>query len=307
MPSRTAGAVCPISASPPNSGHPGPPPAAGWAAQLAACRNAKFDAVAETYRRTGLDAGHPDGALAAANIEFTIRYYVRLALLRSGPARRRLHRTIDPRGAEPVFAAAAEGRGVLLVSAHLGDFDIVGSWLAARTGRAVVVAADRLPQAARQWWFEDVRRAAGLTVRDRRLTRVATVEADLQAGRIVLWMLDRAAPGPRLDGRLLGCDAQLPLMPFVLARRTGARMICATTVTAADGRRRVLSGPRTVVDRRAADPATVVGELANQLGEQIRTSPWQWHVPAAVEQLSIAPVEVAGAAAVLPTDLRRSA
>ena len=134
------------------------------------------------YRHAGLgDDGDLD-AVVQANLEFTYRYYGRLTQLRCSAARAALFETVDPRGIERLTDALSGKRGVILTSAHVGDFDIVGSWLAQAMGVKVVVVTDAVAERTRQVLFDDVRRAGGLILRRRYDTRLADLERTFGRG-----------------------------------------------------------------------------------------------------------------------------
>lgn len=278
-----------------------PPDARLWARALGAAPNAKFAATAEVYRHAGLARPRTLEALMQANIEFTYRYYVRLAQLLRTASGARLRASVNPSGSERLIHVASRGRGVMLVSAHLGDFDVVGSWLAHTLGLEVVVISDAVPQGAREAFFQHVRRSAGLLLRRRETTGLAQVQADLRAGRVVLWMLDRRPTGPAVEGSLLGQPAWLPgALPF-LRRRTGCSLLPAVTTTGGDGVRSLHVGAEVCL-RTHGSSSRMLDELAKTVGAGIRRAPWQWHVPVDPAQLCFAWIaaDVSGAPGVRP-------
>jgi KDO2-lipid IV(A) lauroyltransferase len=259
-----------------------------WSQVLGKLPNQKFAVTEEIYRRTELVQTADAASIAAANVEFTYRYYARLERLRHGATRQRLHAAVDDSGADDLHTALRTGRGVVLVSAHLGDFDVAGSWIAQRLGREVVVISNEVPEAVRQRWFEDVRRKSGVLLRRSNQTRFADVQSDLRRGRVVLFMIDRLTPGPALEGCLLGQPAQLPVAPYALARQTGATLICGTTTTERDGRRLLTAQRPGQAAEDRHDASSVVSAAADILSRHIRRCPWQWHVPADVRELPFA-------------------
>ena len=244
--------------------------------------NEKFRATADVHRHVGID-----DASVEANVEFTYRYYCRLLRLRSAVARSALLESVDPSGSERLLEAAARGRGIILASAHLGDFDVVGAWLAKVMELEVVVITDAVAERSRQAFFDGVRRAGGLIVRRRADTRMADIECDLARGRVVLWMLDRTARGPAVQGQWLGQPALLPVAPYVVARRTGCSLIAGATITGGDGRRSLVIGDALRIDAGSGDLGETLSTLAATLCDAIRAAPWQWHVPVRLEQLSL--------------------
>jgi lauroyl/myristoyl acyltransferase len=262
-----------------------PPPAAWWARALAAVGNDKFAATRRTYLDVGLaEDGDAVDALVAANVEFVHRYYARLGRLWSVRGRRQLTSAVESSGTAPLRAAVADGRGMVLASAHLGDFDVAGAWLAQTLGREVIVVNDQLTPHFRQTAFDCVRTAAGITLRRRASTSLRTLAVDLHAGAILLWMVDRVAPGPTLTTTFLGRPTQIAAGPLMLARRTGAAVVCGSTTTDRDGTLCLrLAPPLRANVGRTVQPTLDV--IAATLTNDIRACPWQWHVPADLGEL----------------------
>ena len=237
------------------------------------------------YRHAGFGDDRNLDDVVQANLEFTYRYYCRLTQLKSTAARAALFETVDPRGIGRLTDALSGKRGVILTSAHVGDFDIVGSWLAQAMGVKVVVVTDAVAERTRQVLFDDVRRAGGLILRRRHDTRLADLERDLRAGRVVLWMLDRAARGPAVKAQWLGRSAMLPVAPYALARKTGCALIAGVTTTRDDGSRLLHIDEELRISPSGTDPGQALTALATTLSDGIRHAPWQWHIPVRLEQL----------------------
>lgn len=245
-------------------------------------RNEKFVMTARVYRHARLAPEWQLPGLLRANAHFVCRYYARFSTLHLGFQRRRLVASVEGSGASTLARAGCD-RGVLLASVHLGEFDIAGAWLAHELGREVVVITDRLTPRTRQAFFDGARTKSGLVLRRRALTRLHDVEGDLARGRVVLWMFDRAEPGPTIATSLLGRPARLPVAPIIVSRRTGAALICGTTCTDSSNILHVHTTEPMELDDRPA--SAVLAQLTEQLGAAIRRCPWQWHVPADANQL----------------------
>src|SRR5205085_1380642 len=102
--------------------------------------------------------------MVAANIAHTLRYYRRLLRLADARERGRMHAEVDGAGVELLEEALGAGRGVILVSGHIGEFDLAASWLAQVRGLPVVVPVARVDP-LRQPLFDRTRVAAGLDLR----------------------------------------------------------------------------------------------------------------------------------------------
>lgn len=274
---------------------PEPPTPAAWASLLGQVPNRKFEATTRAYEMAGFAPAGDLPRLVAANVEFAYRYYTRLARLRYAGPRRRLLASIDPAGTTPLREAVAQNAGVLLVSAHLGDFDIAGAWIAQEMGVEIVVVADPVAEPARQRWFDSIRRASGIIIRTRGATRLEDVETDLRRRRVVLFMLDRRSPGPGIAGELMGRPALLPLAPYVLARRTGAQVVFGSTTTHAGGHQDLLTERLCVLDEGEITATAFLAPLAHAMTRHVCRCPWQWHVPADFDQLAYVTEQYNGA------------
>jgi lauroyl/myristoyl acyltransferase len=139
-------------------------------------------------------------------------------------------------GQAVVDAALAEGRGAVVLTAHLGNWELAGRVLAWRHRRPthVVVAEEADPG------VERFLRGGPAPVRFVTLARpTAAVElvAALRRNEIVALQGDRAL-GSRGDVgvRFFGAEAPFPVGPFVLARAAGAPVVPAFCLLGRDRR-----------------------------------------------------------------------
>jgi KDO2-lipid IV(A) lauroyltransferase len=171
---------------------------------------------------------------------------------------------------EVLAAARTRGRGVLLVTAHLGCWELLAAWLARELGGAAVVTGrvrnppvDRLLQARR--------RRLGLEVLPRH-HGVRPVLRALAAGRVVGVLVDQntrvasaplpflghPAPTP-LGAARIACRRQVPVVPAVLVRQD----------------HHWLARHGGALDP-GADPLALAGRCNALLGDWIRRNPAQW-------------------------------
>jgi lauroyl/myristoyl acyltransferase len=170
--------------------------------------------------------------------------------------------------------AAAEGRGLVLVTAHLGNWELGGRLLAARLGRPthVVVAAEADPGVER---FLRGSPAPVRFVRRRDPTAVVPLVAALRRNEVVALQGDRAL-GTRGDApaEFFGAPAAFPLGPFVLARAAGAPVVPAFCLLGRRARYTIVMAPpiRVSAGGEAAALATWVAVLETM----VRRAPEQW-------------------------------
>lgn len=255
--------------------------------RVAARVNRKFAVTKAAYRAAGLADGTELDRLVGRNVAFTFGYYARAPLLLDGRQRRRLQHTFDVSGADRLVEARARGQGIVLVAAHVGDFDLAGSVLAEKFGLPPVVCAARVGSRTRQAWYDRVRTACGFTFRPKGPTAFERLLADLRRGGLVITMLDRASGRYGTNVRFLGLEARIPATAFLLAASTGAPMLSAVTFRRVGGRRVLALGtPQRATDPADADAcAATMRHAADEISAHIRAAPSQWHVPAYPHEL----------------------
>lgn len=172
--------------------------------------------------------------------------------------REALIEAVEVRGEEHLRRAYRAGRGVIVLSVHLGNWEWGAAALAAR-GHRMHVAARRHERPAIEAMFERRRRAFGL----RRLAgRVLWPEAArlLRRRQCVALMGDRIAPGTRHS---------VCAWAGALARRTGAIVLPAVTLRRGRGRYVVIVDPPLSPDACASGGfrAAMRRHLARHLSE----------------------------------------
>jgi phosphatidylinositol dimannoside acyltransferase len=262
-----------------------------WARPLVCVRIGKFVATRSAYRRTGIASTTDElDAMVAANASHTLRYYRRLVRLANARERMRMHAEVDGSGVALLERALSRGRGVILVSGHIGEFDLAASWLAQVRGVPVVVPVART-DLLRQPMFARVRSSAGLDLRRAEKTTLRQLEWELAQNRIVVVMLDRRCTGSACATSLFFAhDAAIARTPALMGWRTRAPIITGATHTV-DGRS-VLS-LASLLDADAFDNShgcragisALTNALVRDLEALIAAHPEQWHVPSDLMQL----------------------
>ena len=205
------------------------------------------------------------------------RARVRANLARVRPAagaaeRERLVARIE--GDEHLLAADAERRGLVLVTAHLGNSELGGRLLAARLQRPtyVVVAAEVDPGVER---FLRGGPAPVRFVRRGDPTAVLPLVAALRRNEIVALQGDRAL-GTRGDMLVdfFGEPAPFPLGPFMLARAAGAPVVPAFCLL--DSELRYTIAMAKPIHVAGGAEAAALAEWVGVLEAMVRRAPEQW-------------------------------
>jgi KDO2-lipid IV(A) lauroyltransferase len=126
-------------------------------------------------------------------------------------------------GLRHLDAVMARGRGVLAVSAHLGNWELLGAALVSR-GYPVHVITRPLFDDDSNRMLNAWRRKVGLVVHSREAALLAAARA-LRAGEIVGALLDQDTHGQGMFVDFFGRPAHVPTALFKLARRFDAAIV----------------------------------------------------------------------------------
>jgi KDO2-lipid IV(A) lauroyltransferase len=255
-----------------------------WERAVTALPNRKLAAAEAVYVHAGLCHRAHAERLAKESLQFSWRYYLHLAAMLDRRRREQLTQTVTIEHPERLRAALAEGRGLIIACAHLGEFEVVAARLAEATERQIVAVVDTVAQRSRQAFFDAVREACGLVLRRATTVQISDLANDLAAGRILALMVDRAPRSSSVGVQILGRDAQLSVLPYVLASRTGAPVLAAAAHNL-DADTRVAKFGELHQGVCAGHAAELTQSIAAELGCFIREAPSQWHVPADINQL----------------------
>ena len=186
----------------------------------------------------------------------------------------------EPWGWEHVEAARRAGRGMLLVSGHLGNWELGGAYLAAR-GIGLDVVARRMGNPLFDGYVTQTRTRLGMEVvydadAVRRIPR-ATRE-----GRAVALLVDQGVKGLASSYvPFFGRPAKTPRGPAVFALRLGVPTIFVAVVRQPSGRYRMFFEPVVVEETgdRERDTDAIVAGYTAQLERYVGRTPEQyfWH------------------------------
>lgn len=179
-------------------------------------------------------------------------------------------------------AAFAEGKGLLLILPHMGNWEVAGA-VARDLGMPVLSAAENLANPLITQWFLDVRKMAGidivLTGRGARATG-ALIER-LKAGETVALLADRDVTGRGIPVKFFGESTTMPAGPIALAVKTGAPVLVAGSYFEdGPGHRYIVSDPLPIPEEGSREERIAAGAqlLAAALEERILHKPEDWHL-----------------------------
>ncbi len=184
-------------------------------------------------------------------------------------------------------AARATGRGVMLLSAHLGPYeDVARSLLLHGVPLLAVTKAAYDPRL--DFVFERLREGLPTVARDEAGAAMRMVR-HLRRGDVLGVPMDLASRVPSVSAPFFGVPAQTPVGPARIALRTGAAIVVCTAVRAKTQKGQPLAYAMRVtpvttdeLERPDATPEQVLtARINDELCERIRGLPeaWPWMHP----------------------------
>ncbi|MFQ6058891.1 MAG: lysophospholipid acyltransferase family protein [Anaerolineae bacterium] len=186
---------------------------------------------------------------------------------------------VEASGWEHLDAALEQGKGVLMVGVHFGNWDLAGLALAMRS-YPINAVADSFRSERLNRLVLKTRQARGIKIIPlgyalRRIYRA------LKGNEIVALVFDRPALEDGVLVRFFGQPALWPAGPAILALRTGAPLIVGYLVRRPDntftGQMQPLSLPKTSGDT-ARDVQALTQKMVNVFEGFIRRYPDQWYM-----------------------------
>jgi len=187
---------------------------------------------------------------------------------------------VELRGREHLEAARRVGRGVIVATGHLGNYELGAAWLAALGYPVHGIVEDVHPSILKL--LEQYRTATGMrTISRNRGARDAY--RVLKSGEILLVVADRVI-GDVSDGvEVPFCDGlrAVPRGPAQLSLATGAPIVLGFAVRTPEGPRRyrITLEPPIMPDGTEPDAAVILTrKIADRVAAAVRAHPDQWFV-----------------------------
>ncbi len=192
-----------------------------------------------------------------------------------------LRHLLHAEGVEHLEAARARKRGVLVISAHMGSWEVAAAiWSA--TVAPVSLFAEELEPAELFEWYRCTRARLGISVLPLTRAGLRQVLQALDNQEMVVTAIDRDVLGTGITIDFFGHPALIPEGPAAIALRRGTPLLPVAVFRLPDDTFKAVGYPPIFAEPtgdRPGDVKRVTGELVQRLEMMIRDHPEQWHVP----------------------------
>ncbi len=251
---------------------------------LAARVSKRRSAVEKNLARvTGLEPGSSSlDDLVVASFRSYARYWLEtFRLVREG--RDFFLERFKGIGEEHIDEALARGKGVIVVVAHMGNWDAAGAWVGARGNRLVTVAEVLRPRRMFDF-FRDHRARLGMTIYPAEKGATERLAEAVNSGAVVPILGDRDLKGTGPEVTFFGGRVTFPGGPASVLFRTQAPLLVAAVYSKRlpDGRygwEAHISAPLDAPTERSDGAIVEVTQaIAREMERLISKRPEEWHV-----------------------------
>lgn len=192
--------------------------------------------------------------------------------------RRGMRAIVNVTGREHLEAALAAGNGVILATAHMGNWEVMGA-MCRDIGVSFTTVYRPLDNPLLDRWIRETRAAAGQEMVPKWGALRPMLKA-LRKGGMVVLLVDQDARGHGVFAPFFGAPASTIPTPAELALRTGATLLTGTSVRVGPGFRYngAVDPPVEVRETtdHAADLARITADINARIEAAIRRAPEQW-------------------------------
>ena len=193
--------------------------------------------------------------------------------------------TMRPRlhvkGAEYLEEARALGKGVLVVSCHMGSYEVCAAIWSATLAPVSFFAEELEPRELFEW-YRETRARLGISVLTLDFGGIRKVLQALQDQEMVITAIDRDITGTGHVMPFFGKPAPIPLGPAAIALRLGTPLFPVCVYRLPDDSYMAEGAPlvyaKSTGDARA-DQVRATEQVVRQIERFIQQHPEQWHVP----------------------------
>ena len=193
--------------------------------------------------------------------------------------RRDLERSLRINGWEHLETALAKGRGVVLVTAHMGSFDTAVQIFALRSVKTTVLVEPIKPPALLAH-VTRLRQSHGITFLPSQPGTLGALLRCLRRGEAVLFASDRDIDNNGLRTTFFGKETTMPTIAVRIAMKTGAALVPCFNRRRMNGKYDLNIEPAIEIVGRESDTsvADTVEKVVRVMEKRIRRTPEQWVV-----------------------------
>ncbi len=188
---------------------------------------------------------------------------------------------IKVEGWENLDLARAVGKGVLVVSCHMGSYEIAAAIWSATLAPVSLFAEEVEPRPLFEW-YRDTRARLGVSVLSLGLGGLRKVTQALKDQELVITAIDRDITGTGQEMPFFGRPARIPFGPAAIALRLGTPLLPACVYRLPDDSYQVEAESPVIAQSTGdlrADERKVTEQLLVHIEGFIRRHPEHWHVP----------------------------
>jgi KDO2-lipid IV(A) lauroyltransferase len=174
--------------------------------------------------------------------------------------------------------AVAQGRGVVLLTAHMGNWEWLGAFLAL-AGFPLAAVIKRQPNDQHTRILNEYRQLVGIEIFARGTTELVSAARALKKGKILGFLADQDAGTSGLFIEFLGKMSSTPTGPTIFAKKFKAPVVPAFIVRKPEGGHRViLLEPFYYEDtgNEAEDIYNMTAKMSRIIEDTIRQYPDEW-------------------------------
>jgi KDO2-lipid IV(A) lauroyltransferase len=185
------------------------------------------------------------------------------------------------KGLEHLDEARAMGKGVLVVSCHMGSYEVVAAIWSTNLAPVTFFAEEVEPRSLFEW-YRDTRARLGISVLALDLAGLRRVTQALRDNEMVITAIDRDITGTGKPMPFFGRPAPIPMGPAAMAVRLGTPLFPVCVYRLPDDSYMVEGLPLVIADPTAdekEEERRITAKLLRNIEGFIQAHPEQWHVP----------------------------
>ncbi|MBL7767128.1 MAG: lipid A biosynthesis acyltransferase [Chitinophagaceae bacterium] len=186
--------------------------------------------------------------------------------------------SINHDGVENLMHMVAEGKGGLLISAHLGNWEAAGHLLKRLKTKINIVMYDGEEEQIKQYMDQVRERSFNVIFIRKDLSHIYEINEAIKRNEFVCIHADRFVEGNRTTiGKLLGKEAQFPVGPFVLATTFEAPVSFVFAMKEGVKHYHFYASPGKIYPKGKASIPIILADYTKEMEARIKEYPLQWH------------------------------